>query len=251
MKCIPVNNISAVVASSVDASYPAVNVLNESALLPFRGASQISTLTLNVDGGASGIGLTGILAKAITITVKDTEDTVVVTEVVDLSGINNYYQWLTQQWVARTGYGFIYPLQMTTHTIEIEIDSGDPETMPEIGVAIAGMVRNWPNAAELELQYIERGAIEETFHDGGIYYAEGEMLKEFNCSLRLELGVNSDFFAFVDGIAAKVKKHPIFWWITDTDNIHWFVYARFSEYPGAPIGNLFGASKFSIIEEKG
>lgn len=248
MKCIADDNISAVSATSVDPAYPAANVLDNSTILPYRAADQIATMTLDVKGGASGLGLVGLDAKQIIITVRDSEGEVVVTQTVDLSGINNYYIWLTQQWQSRTAYGFTYPLQMSPHTIDIEIDSGNVGTVPEIAVAKAGMVRAQPHARELQLQLVEQGAVEDTFHDGGLYYIEGKLVKEFSAALRL--GLDNDFWAFIDGIAVKVKKNPIFWWITDTDNINWFIFGRFNRYPGSPIGNLRAQSKFSIIEEK-
>lgn len=248
MKCIPVNNISAVSASSADPAYPAVNVLDNSTILPYRAATQEATMTLDVKGGASGIGLVGLDAKQIIITVKDGAGEIVASQMVDLSGINNYYVWLTQQWQARTVYGFLYPLQMSPHTIEIEIDSGHVDAVPEIAVASAGMVRSWPHALKLKLQMVEQGAVEDVFHDGGLYYIEGKLVKEFSAALRL--GIENDFWSFIDGVAVEVKKNPVFWWITDTDNINWFVFGRFKQYPGSPIGNLKAQSSFSIIEEK-
>ncbi len=248
MKCIPVNNISAVSATSVDDAYPAANVLDNSTILPYRAADQTATMTLDVKGGASGLGLVGLDAKQIIITVRDGDGDVVVTQTVDLSGINNYYVWLTQQWQQRTVYGFTYPLQMSPHTIDIDIDSGDIDTVPEIAVASAGMVRNWPHAKALQLQLVEQGSVEDRFHDGGLYYIEGALVKEFSAALRL--GIDNDFWAFIDGIAVKVKKNPVFWWITDTDNINWFIFGRFNQYSGAPIGNLHAVSNFSIVEEK-
>lgn len=249
MKCMPKNLITAVSATSENANYPAVNVLSDSQLEPWIAGSQTATLTMTVSGGANGVGLVGIESMTVGIVVKDGGGAVVASTSIDLSGIDDYLQWMTDTGSKRTTCGFLYPYQMASHTIEVTVDSGSPAVMPEIGRAGAGGVMAWRHPMDVELSLDERGAVEETFYDGGRYYVPGEAVKIFAGSIRHDL--TTEFWVWIDRLGGAVKKRPIFWWITDQDNINWLVFAAFRTLPKARIAGSFANTTFELIEDKG
>lgn len=246
MKCIAAQRITAATATSAATDYPAANIYNGDSADPWRAGGRTATLTLTVAPGSSGIGLTGVIGTEMTLTVKDGDGEVVISKVVDLSGITDYYQWWTNTGTPRTVCALEYDYQMSEHTIEIAIDSGSDSVAAEIGEAMAGIVRSWPHAAQISRTEIEQGAIDDSYADGSPYYIEGVMVAQYSITVQLDL--TDLFFSFVEGVSRNVKKHPTFWWLVDGNNIRWLTYCRITTHPSAPIGNRYGAVSLTLTE---
>lgn len=249
MKCIAAQRITGAIATTAATAYPAANIYNGDSADPWIATGRLVTMTLTVGAGASGIGLTGVVGSQVTITVKDGDGATVKSETIDLTGIMDYYQWMTDTGSPRTVCALEYPYQMTVHTIEIDIDSGSDSVAAEIAEAMAGIVQSWPHGERISRTEIEQGSIDDTYADGSPYYIEGDMIAQYNITVQLDL--TDLFFAFIDGVSRRVKKNPTFWWLVDGNNVHWLAYCRMTTHPNGAISNRYGALSLQLTEVLG
>ncbi len=243
-KCIYPSKIVSAAADSENINYPASNVLDEHPTLPWIAVGQSGTLILTVSGGSEGVAIFATNASVITVTVKDVNGDIVVSEAHDLSGIDTWYKWFTQSQIPQTELGLIYPYQSTQHTIEIYADSGNSNVPVEIGVADAGSVRRFRPSMDLgenPVDYSIRRPLSK-----GFYRKKKDVVRRYTGTLRVEQDTE---FHTVMGIVQDLATAPATWWITDNENTHWLVYAGFEAMPSTVHHNRYSFISWVLLEE--
>lgn len=274
MKCLYPNKILSVTADVADPAYPASNVVRDvnDPAEPYRSTGQAGTLTLHVLGGASGLGLAGMVGNTLTIKVYTVapdklsfgddlfgsddslfgvdEDFFVTRPVFEktcsLSGIDSWHKWFTQTGTPVTGMVLEYPYQSSEHTVVVTIDTGLAEKKAELAVASAAPVKVWREPVSLKLSLVDY-SIKDRFNSGGLYYVKDSVVRYWTGGLRQ---TSDEFQVWINGIAREIGATPVFWEISDQSNPFWSTFAGFDPLPTVDGFNKpFAVATFGLLEE--
>ncbi len=245
-KCIHPDRITGVVADVADSEYPAINIMDFIPSNPYRSTGRTGTLTLSVAGGANHLGLCGLNASTVTVTVKDSDQNIVFQQTFSLSGIDNLYKFFTGRATMQDTLGLEYPYQSSAHTIIINLDSGNDSIAVECGVAQAGPPFIFRAPMRMKLGFKDY-SIKDKYDSGGKYYLKRNIVFSFSASLRLD--VQYELFVFAKDLVKEIGELSKFWWVTDTENKNYFIFAGFDGLPGGNVDNRYSFMNITLLEE--
>lgn len=147
---------------------------------------------------------------------------------INLSGVDTYLELISDTGEHWTSMGYDFGYQSARRNIVITLDTGTADDV-YAGVIRAGMVSRFPDPQYgLRESFVDYSIVQD-LNNGGLYVRDRDIARTFSCSLLLAR--DREFYDFVRSVAGKIKKNPIFWWVTDLENHDWIVYAHISNPP--------------------
>ncbi len=256
MRVIAESSVTAVSASSENPEYPAANLLDEHPKKKWLAADasvSSAVLTVEVSGRTGGLGLVGIVADAVAVSVSDP------------GGITwQNVTWQDVDWVA-------VPPDLD---LEVSLVHGDDfATMWavfdqfEATVAITiTLYRNAGSAGVLAAGCLRVGALDEIpglqypireelvdyslareLANGATYVLKRDIVRRFSGSLLVRR--EDDFYTFCRDLARRYGSRPMMWNLVDSKGMEFVVYGRLSAMPvGSHVGRVRSTVEFEILE---
>lgn len=256
MKIIRRNQIVSVTASSANNSYPATNLLDRHPKRKWKAASSsVSSATLSVviQGEASGVGLVGIEAESATVYMSDPNG-IVWGNVV----------WGNVVWATSQGNVSIYTEFDTTQdyaTLWVEFPQFDGPVDVQIilqksplstvvlaaGVLVAGEYFEVPGPQYGLVETLVDYSTVRQLSNGATYLKKRDLVREFSGTLRLNR--DTEYWQLFRRYFRDAGQEPMLFHLTDADG-EWTVYGRLSAMPtGTHDMPTHSQLTFQIIEE--
>lgn len=213
----PTDSISAVSASSENASYPASYVQNNFRTKPWVGGSATAaTLTCDVSAGAAAVGLSYMNSASVRVLIQTAS---LVTLHDDNYAINTNNPNLLVN----------YGTQASAHTIKLVF--ADPGSVaPYCGVVRAATLYSFDNPEYGLSEGLEDLSIVKQYNNGALYYRDRGRLRTF--SGKFHVTRDSDFYTFLHTIVKPRGRLPMMWQVTDLTNQDWVIFATLDGMPG-------------------
>lgn len=256
MIVIKSNAISSISASSAMTGYPATNLLNNSPKKKWKAADSSVTyayIDVGVNGITGGLGLVGVIAESVFITITDPTGiiwaTVVWPEVSWSSGAGisstqvivddmNGYQNI---WVSFTEINV-----PVTIRIELRKTSGTPDII-SAGVLQVGAPTTIDHVVYPLDEGLEDYSIQRQLSNGATYYKRRDIVRAFSGVIRLE---RAKVQSFLRDVARVYGATPLMFNLAPPWGNDFIVYGRLSAMPSAshdtPSHSIIS---FSLIEE--
>lgn len=257
MKVIKTNIITDVTADSSDSNYPASNLLDEHPQRKWQANNSTvssATLTISVNGKASGLGMYGITADSASVSITDPNAVQWGSSVAWATGtewnqttadMNVDVTWVTgtdnnSLWVDFSQFDAVVNISVTLYT---EANSAD---VLAAGVAVVGEVQTF-NDADYGLSMNPRSySIKRQLSNGSFYGKKLNTVRTFTGSFWAAR--NTAFWDFMN-MASANDVTPMAWQIADGIGNYGAVYARFEEQPqGAYTHPQYNKIGFTLIE---
>lgn len=236
MKVIYENSITAVTASSEDASYPDDNVLDDKPTKCWKAASAVVQASLSCSATLSGS------VEKYGIAIFNTNATSIVVNISDPNLVNWVDSgWVSVSWPTSTPEasesviesGAAHALWGEFDGIEgaaqIDLVFSAPETV-YAGVVVVGPIYDFGENISYGLQQILRNtSILKELASGEFYHKKRKIANEFTFRSRV---TRSDAYQFLD-LYKDISFDPVAWRLTDINEANWINYCRFVGEPVA------------------
>ena len=206
-------------------------------------------MTITVDANANAVGIFNTNAEDITITIKNT------TETVTLDGPDAYQLDTLTRYYTDTGATYPnmiadYDVQAAEHKVIIDFTAAVGVTV-QCGEVVPGYKYSFRTPAPgLRQEYIDYSIRHKLNFPGAHYRLQKDMANMFTGSAIMER--DTDFWYFMRDFVEQNGPFPVPWHLTDDTDHEWTVFAGFQPdaYPGGSHSfPSHGAIDFSIIEE--
>jgi len=224
MKVIYPNKISAISANVSDAEYPASYLLDDHVKRPWKSTGDKGTLTISVDGGASGILACGLFetnAVKATITIRNYADTADIIPAVEYnSGATTWYGFITgdgdylkniwHEYSATT-----YTACQSQHKIKIELETSSTSVQLYVGIVRSGKAKDFQNPQYRLSEGLKDYSIKKELNNGARYYRKRNIPRTFSGNVIVER--DPDFYKFMYDVAQDAGGIPLAWLMYDDE----------------------------------
>ena len=231
MKILYPDKISTVSVSSEDTDFHKYNISDD-----YRGhywqatTASLATVTLGISANSNTIALSNTNSASVSIEIKDSGDSTIYGPT-----SHNVDSEKPDLWVD-------YTLQSGAATAILAF--ADPGSIaPYCGIVRAGYSYEFMNPKYGFSEGLKDLSIEKSLNNGALYYKKRSIARIFSGSFDVER--DSDFYTFMHTIVMQFGKRPMFWRLTDLDNMDWVVFARLTKMPGGT-HSFFSHSKITI-----
>lgn len=211
MKIIPIDQVTAVTASSEDANYPATNVQDNFRTNPWKsGVSSVSTLTIDVSANANAFFISYMNSATVTVTVKDAGAGVIYGPTAHTINLYNPNLWVN------------YTLQAGVS--QILLSFSDPGTaVPYCGIVRAGYAYDFRDFGYGLKEGLEKYGVEKDYNNAAKYDHITIIVRTFSGSFIVDR--DSDFYYFMHRIIKLYGRGPYAILVSDRlTNYDWGVF---------------------------
>ena len=207
----PTTKITAIAASTEDASYPKENVEDDFRTNYWLSTASPATLTLSVSTGASAVGIA--YTNATTVRVQSTDPVFDHTYTID-SGHPNVFAY--------------YGVSSGAHTVTLTFTNAKAD--PYCGIVRCSNVYTFDNPEYGLQEGLKDYSVSKRYNNGALYYLQRNIVRTFSGNILVDR--DTEFWVFLHTIAKAQGLSPMFWQVTDTDAEDWAIFAELEDMPG-------------------
>jgi len=232
MKVLYPDQVNAASMDFPNASFPALNVLDEHPKRVAKGTQSTIILSLSVESGVNTAMLTNTNATSATVTTRNGSSVAWESGVSWETGVS----WSTASSVSAdyqlsaSGVGSLwaeYTAINNVHIIDFELTNSDGDNI-YVGIGRAAARKNFKDPKYGIREGLEDYSIKKKLSNGAQYYRKRDRVRRFGFEILLTR--DSDFYTFMLTVAQQVGPEPIAWRLsTNNTDFEWVVFCAFND----------------------